>query len=79
MFPARSLTRICWYGTGFAQVKRVSLRIMALDIPPQDVITRDNVSLKVNAVLYMKVELKWDCLWATLCLVGAVYFMFRGN
>ncbi len=40
---------------GFASVKRVSLRIMALDIPPQDVITRDNVSLKVNAVLYMKV------------------------
>ena len=26
-----------------------------MDIPPQDVITRDNVSLKVNAVLYMKV------------------------
>jgi regulator of protease activity HflC (stomatin/prohibitin superfamily) len=35
--------------------RRVSLRIMALDIPPQDVITRDNVTLKVNAVLYMKV------------------------
>jgi regulator of protease activity HflC (stomatin/prohibitin superfamily) len=34
---------------------RVSLRIVALDIPPQEVITRDNVSLKVNAVLYMKV------------------------
>jgi regulator of protease activity HflC (stomatin/prohibitin superfamily) len=29
---------------------------MALDIPPQDVITRDNVSVKVNAVLYMKVS-----------------------
>jgi regulator of protease activity HflC (stomatin/prohibitin superfamily) len=41
---------------GLAHVKRVSLRIMALDIPPQDVITRDNVSLKVNAVLYMKVS-----------------------
>lgn len=40
---------------GFANQKRVSLRIMALDIPPQDVITRDNVSVKVNAVLYMKV------------------------
>jgi regulator of protease activity HflC (stomatin/prohibitin superfamily) len=40
---------------GVSHVKRVSLRIMALDIPPQDVITRDNVSLKVNAVLYMKV------------------------
>ena len=40
---------------GFAAQKRVSLRIMALDIPPQDVITRDNVSVKVNAVLYMRV------------------------
>jgi regulator of protease activity HflC (stomatin/prohibitin superfamily) len=40
---------------GFASQKRVSLRIMALDIPPQDVITRDNVSVKVNAVLYMRV------------------------
>jgi len=41
---------------GFASQKRVSLRIVALDIPPQDVITRDNVSVKVNAVLYMKVS-----------------------
>ena len=39
----------------FAGQKRVSLRIVALDIPPQDVITRDNVSVKVNAVLYMRV------------------------
>ena len=41
---------------GFASQKRVSLRIVALDIPPQDVITRDNVSVKVNAVLYMRVS-----------------------
>ncbi|HEX5387149.1 MAG TPA: slipin family protein [Gemmatimonadales bacterium] len=40
---------------GFVQQKRISLRVMALDIPPQDVITRDNVSVKVTAVLYMKV------------------------
>jgi regulator of protease activity HflC (stomatin/prohibitin superfamily) len=40
---------------GFASQKRVSLRIVAMDIPPQDVITRDNVSVKVNAVLYMRV------------------------
>src|SRR6266542_2705955 len=39
----------------FAHAKRISLRIVALDIPPQDVITRDNVSVKVNAVLYMRV------------------------
>jgi regulator of protease activity HflC (stomatin/prohibitin superfamily) len=41
---------------GFARQKRVSLRIVALDITPQDVITRDNVSVKVNAVLYMRVN-----------------------
>ncbi len=29
------------------------------------------------AVFYMKEPLKWDYLWAGLCLVGAVYFMFR--
>jgi len=40
----------------FATMKRVSLRIVALDIPPQDVITRDNVSVRVNAVLYMKAK-----------------------
>ncbi|MFQ6070818.1 MAG: slipin family protein [Candidatus Aminicenantales bacterium] len=34
---------------------RVSLRIIAMDIPPQDVITRDNVSVKVNAVVYFRV------------------------
>ncbi|MBI2616109.1 MAG: slipin family protein, partial [Gemmatimonadetes bacterium] len=31
----------------FAKLQRVSLRIIAMDIPPQDVITRDNVSVKV--------------------------------
>ena len=41
---------------GFAYQKSVSLLIVALDIPPQDVITRDNVSVKVNAVLYMRVS-----------------------
>jgi regulator of protease activity HflC (stomatin/prohibitin superfamily) len=40
---------------GFVQSRRVSLRVIAMDIPPQDVITRDNVSVKVNAVLYMRV------------------------
>jgi regulator of protease activity HflC (stomatin/prohibitin superfamily) len=39
-----------------AHMHRVSLRIVALDIPPQDVISRDNISLRVNAVLYMKVK-----------------------
>jgi regulator of protease activity HflC (stomatin/prohibitin superfamily) len=34
---------------------RVSLRTVALDVPPQDVITRDNVSVKVSAVIYFRV------------------------
>ncbi|HUG42540.1 MAG TPA: slipin family protein [Longimicrobiales bacterium] len=35
---------------------KVPLRIVAMDIPPQDVITRDNVSVKVNAVVYFRVS-----------------------
>jgi len=35
--------------------RRVSLRTQVLDVPPQDVITRDNVSVKVNAVVYYRV------------------------
>ena len=42
--------------TFIAHMHRVSLRVMAMDIPPQDVITRDNISIKVNAVLYMRVK-----------------------
>jgi regulator of protease activity HflC (stomatin/prohibitin superfamily) len=34
---------------------KVSLRVIAMDVPPQDVITKDNVSIKVNAVLYFRV------------------------
>ncbi|MEE8149852.1 MAG: SPFH domain-containing protein, partial [candidate division Zixibacteria bacterium] len=34
---------------------RVDLRVITYDIPPQDVITKDNVSVKVNAVLYFQV------------------------
>jgi regulator of protease activity HflC (stomatin/prohibitin superfamily) len=40
---------------GLARMKRVSMRIVAMDIPAQDVITRDNISVKVNAVLYFRV------------------------
>lgn len=36
-------------------VKKVSIRTVALDVPPQDIITRDNVSLTVNAVVYYRV------------------------
>ena len=37
------------------RMEKVSLRTVTMDIPPQDVITRDNVSVTVNAVLYFRV------------------------
>src|SRR5688500_7041175 len=40
---------------GVQQAVRVDLRIVVLDVPPQDIITRDNVSVKVNAVIYFRV------------------------
>ncbi len=36
-------------------LQRVSLRTVAMDVPPQDVITKDNVTVKVNAVIYFRV------------------------
>lgn len=41
---------------GVERMMKVPLRIVTLDIPPQDVITRDNVSIKVNAVVYFSVR-----------------------
>ena len=40
---------------GMDKMVRISLRTVAMDVPPQDVITRDNVSIKVNAVVYFRV------------------------
>ncbi|MBI9074015.1 MAG: slipin family protein [Desulfatibacillum sp.] len=40
---------------GVDKMMKVSLRLVALDVDPQDVITRDNVSVKVNAVIYFRV------------------------
>jgi regulator of protease activity HflC (stomatin/prohibitin superfamily) len=40
---------------GVERMKKMDLRIVALDIAPQDTITRDNVSVKVNAVVYFRV------------------------
>jgi regulator of protease activity HflC (stomatin/prohibitin superfamily) len=37
------------------RIKRVSLRTVTLDVPPQDIITRDNVTVSVNAVVYFRV------------------------
>ena len=49
---------------------------------PQLKILQEVITLAVFvpfAVLYMKQQPKWDFLWAGLCLLGAVYFMFRGQ
>jgi regulator of protease activity HflC (stomatin/prohibitin superfamily) len=40
---------------GVQQIVRVDLRVRVFDVPPQDIITRDNVSVKVNAVVYFRV------------------------
>jgi len=40
---------------GLQQMVRVDLRVVTFDVPPQDVISRDNVSVKVNAVLFFRV------------------------
>ncbi|MFL6624597.1 MAG: slipin family protein [Sulfurifustaceae bacterium] len=40
---------------GVQQVVKVDLRTIVMDVPPQDVISRDNVSVKVNAVVYFRV------------------------
>lgn len=37
------------------RLQKVSLRLVATDVPPQDIITRDNVSIKVSAVIYFRV------------------------
>jgi regulator of protease activity HflC (stomatin/prohibitin superfamily) len=55
---------------GFFRMKRVSMRIVAQDIPAQDVITRDNISVKVNAVLYFRVA---DAALATLEIQDYLY------
>src|SRR6476660_9471314 len=41
--------------TPIDRIVRVSLRQEALEVPPQDIITRDNVTLKVNAVIFLRV------------------------
>ena len=55
---------------GFTHVNVGQLKIM------QEVITL--CVFVPFAVFYMNEPLKWDYLWAGLCLVGAVYFIFRG-
>lgn len=40
---------------GIDRMLKISLRTIVMDVPPQDVITRDNVSIKINAVVYFRV------------------------
>ncbi len=40
---------------GVQQIFRISTRVVVLDVPPQDIITHDNISAKVNAVVYFRV------------------------
>ena len=44
-----------WLIPFFEKMVKVSLRVVTMDVPPQDVITKDNVSVKVNAVVYFRV------------------------
>jgi regulator of protease activity HflC (stomatin/prohibitin superfamily) len=46
---------IIWLWPGIDRMVKVSLRTVVMDVPPQDVITQDNVSIKVNAVIYFRV------------------------
>ncbi|MEW6363853.1 MAG: slipin family protein [Acidobacteriota bacterium] len=44
------------------RIVRVSLRTIVMDVPPQDIITRDNVSVKVNAVVYFRVMMPFKAI-----------------
>jgi len=56
---------------GYTQLSLAQLKIL------QEVIT---LGVFVPfAVVYMRQPLRWDYVWAALCIVGAVYFMFRGG
>jgi regulator of protease activity HflC (stomatin/prohibitin superfamily) len=46
---------IIWLWPFIERMVKVSLRTVVMDVPPQDIITQDNVSLKVNAVIYFRV------------------------
>lgn len=54
-FQGVRLAGLKWIIPGVDQLIRISLREVVMDVPSQDVITRDNVSVKVNAVLYFRV------------------------
>lgn len=51
---------VVFFWPGFQQVRRVDLRIKTAEIPRQEVLTRDNISMLVNAVVYFKVSSPQD-------------------
>jgi regulator of protease activity HflC (stomatin/prohibitin superfamily) len=55
LVPAPRGPGIVFIAAPLERMVRVSLRTITMDVPPQDVITRDNVSVKVNAVVYFRV------------------------
>ena len=55
MLPEAKGPGLCLVFFPIDKLTRMSLRLETLDVPPQDVITRDNVSVKVNAVCYFRV------------------------
>ena len=52
------------------RIVRISLRIEAFEVPPQDLVTRDNVTVKVNAVIYFRVV---DPIKATIEVANFLY------
>jgi regulator of protease activity HflC (stomatin/prohibitin superfamily) len=55
MLPEPKGPGLIWIWWPIETLMRISLRIVTLDVPPQDIITRDNVTVRVNAVTYFRV------------------------
>lgn len=60
VFTLGRFSRVCGPGVVviwplIQSISRVDLRVVVLEVPPQDVISRDNVSVKVNAVIYVRI------------------------
>ena len=86
----KNLSARPWYVAAFASwgialfeyllqvpANRIGYRTLSL---PQLKILQEVITLAVFApfaIFYMKQPLRWDYLWAALCMVGAVYFIFR--
>ena len=88
----KNLNHRAWYVAAFAswgialfeyllQVPANRIGFTALSLA-QLKILQEVITLAVFvpfAIFYMKQQLRWDYIWACLCIVGAVYFMFRGQ